>query len=57
MAKTDEKGLIRSALEGISKGDVRTLKKLVNETLLSKIKRALYEKEKQIAKELTKTKK
>lgn len=54
---SSEKGLVRKALLGISKGDVRALKKFVNEALLSKVRRALNAKEKEIAASLTKSNK
>lgn len=56
MSHKNEKSLIRKALLGISKGDARALKKFVNEALLAKVRRALSEKETEIAKTLVKKK-
>ena len=43
---------VKKAIEAISSGNARELRKSVNEALLAKVRKALEEKEKQIAKSL-----
>jgi type III secretory pathway component EscV len=50
MTAKNEKTLIRKALESISNGNATALKKNIKEALLSKVRRALNEKEKDLAK-------
>jgi hypothetical protein len=50
MTAKNEKSLIRKALESISNGNATALKKNIKEALLSKVRRALNEKEKDLAK-------
>jgi type III secretory pathway component EscV len=58
MTAKNEKSLIRKALESISNGNATALKNNIREALLSKVRRALNEKEKEVAKNLIdKTKK
>ena len=52
MANNTEKTLIRKALESISNGNATALKKNIKEALLSKVRKALNKKEKEIAKNL-----
>lgn len=52
MTAKNEKSLIRKALESISSGNATALKKNIREALLSKVRRALNEKEKDVAKTL-----
>lgn len=49
MSKKEE---VKKAVESISKGDAVGLKKHINEVLMKKVRKALNEKEKQIAKNL-----
>lgn len=48
----NEKSHIRNALESISKGDATGLKKSIKEALLSKVRKALNLKEKEVALDL-----
>lgn len=50
MSVTKEKTLIAKGLAAIAKGDARELKKSIKEALLSKVRRKLEQKEKEIAK-------
>lgn len=52
MTANTEKSFIRKALESISNGNATALKKNIKEALLSKVRRALDEREKKIAKSL-----
>jgi hypothetical protein len=52
MAANNEKSFIRKALESISNGNATDLKKNIKEALISKVRRALHEREKELAKSL-----
>lgn len=52
MSKSKEKNLIEKALAAISKGNAVDLKKNIKEALLSKVRRAVNTKEKEMAKNL-----
>lgn len=52
MAANNEKSFIRKALESISSGNATALKKNIREALLSKVRKALHEREKELAKSL-----
>lgn len=54
MTAKNEKSLIRKALESISAGNATALKNNIKEALLSKVRRALDEKEKELAKTIIK---
>lgn len=49
MSNKNEKTFIKNALTSIAKGDATGLKKNIREALLSKVRRALNVKEKEIA--------
>lgn len=46
---------VKSAIDSINKGDVRGLRKSIQEALVNKVRKALEEKEKKIAKSLIET--
>lgn len=50
--KLNEKSLIKRALDAISKGNAVELKKNIREALLSKVRRKINQKEKQMAKSI-----
>lgn len=52
MSKSKEKSLVEKALNAISKGNAVLMKKNIKEALLSKVRRAVDKKEKEIAKSL-----
>lgn len=60
MSKSKEKSLVEKALNAISKGNAVAMKKNIKEALLSKVRRAIDKKEKEMAKSMindaTKTK-
>jgi hypothetical protein len=60
MSKSKETSLVAKALNAISKGNAVLMKKNIKEALLSKVRRAIDKKEKELAKsiinDVTKTK-
>ena len=52
MSQNKEKDFIRKGLASISKGDATSLRKNIKEAILSKVRRAVAIKEKELAKKL-----